>query len=190
MNIINKSPVDYTICIPIIKKGVQWLYSPLKKGVNKTNLVLTGFTWLYHLHTSLNLPISTDNFINNSPLLTINHTNFSADPYYNIIAGLWSKPLIFGTNDTPLQSTNKFPVNVLPMPCNSLSLYQLISSIRCWKGRSEGVHINDITRSTIILDRGAKINLFSTRELLDGIHYKSSLKKKITCVSRQSFWCG
>ena len=47
-----------------------------------------------------------------------------------------------------------------------------------------------MTRLTIILDSGANINLFSTRELLNGIHYKKDLRKEVSGASGKSFWCG
>ena len=72
---------------------------------------------------TLNVNISADNFINNPTLLDSDPSNFSADPYYNINAGLWKKALVFGATATTYQSTSKYPVNVFPMPCNFSSLH-------------------------------------------------------------------
>ena len=102
-----------------LKKGVKRLCSPLKPEVNRANLFLNRFTWLYHLQLSLNIPISPTNFIKKPNLLDVNSANFSADPYYNIITGSWIKALVFGINATYFQSTSKFPIDV---PCRAIFL--------------------------------------------------------------------
>ena len=173
-----------------LEKVVRWHYSPLKPGTRRPTLFLNKFKLWYHLRQYLNNTISTDDFINYPSLLDSNPANFSTNLYYNIFAGSLSKALVFGTNTTSFQSTSKYLVNMFPMPYNFSSLSQLIPSIKPWKAKSEGAHNNKITTLTIILDSTANINFFSTWELLDGIHYDNRLKKEVTGVSGQLFWCG
>ena len=134
----------------------------------------------------MNIPILADDFIDNPNLLSSDPNNISANPYYNAIAGSWSRAFVFGTTGLEFQSANKYPVNVFPMPCNFLSLRQLIPSIKPWKSRSEKA----VTPLTIIFDSAANINLFSSRELLDGVHYDTQLKKEMTGASGKPFWCA
>ena len=115
-----------------------------------------------------------------------NPADFSADSYYNAVAGSWSQALVFGTTATEFQSTSNHPVNVFPVACNFISLSQLIPSIKLWKSRSEKAG----APLTIILDSAANINLFSTCELLDSIHYNNKLKKEVTGASGKPFWCA
>ena len=178
---LSPSPVD---------KKVERLCSPLKSGLNRANLFLNRFTWWYHLCISLNIVISADNFINIISLLDLNPANFSANPYYNTIAGSWSKTLlVIGTNAVPFQSTSKFLVNIFSMPCNFRSLHQLIPSIWSQKGRCGRTYGNNIISITIILDSDTHIKVIFNQNLLDTIHYNSSLKKEVTGALGQSFWC-
>jgi len=83
-----------------------------------------------------------------------------------------SDAIVFGADATPVNDWTRFfsPLYLLPLPSNIPSLRQLIGNIRPAAGRrgwsDDKPSLGPIT---IILDRGANINLFSNASLLQDV---------------------